>query len=58
MGKGGKPQTNALLDDYDHSLRSPYSSRSLAGSDRGVMQLLRLTPSRTNQKVSLPTSMR
>lgn len=55
-GKAGKPQTNALVDDYDHSLRSPYNSRSFAGSDLGVMQLLRLTPSRTSQKV--PISMR
>jgi ABC-type multidrug transport system ATPase subunit len=48
-GKSRKPQTNAY-DDYDHNLRSPYNSRSLASSDRGVMQLLRLTPSRTSQK--------
>ena len=48
-GKSRKPQTNAY-DDYDHSLRSLYNSRSLASSDRGVMQLLRLTPSRTSQK--------
>ncbi|KAE8010463.1 hypothetical protein FH972_006831 [Carpinus fangiana] len=49
-GKSRKPQTNAH-DDYDHSLRSPYNSMSLASSDRGlVMQLLRLTPSRTSQK--------
>lgn len=54
-GKSRKPQTNAY-DDYDHSLRSPYNSRSLASSDRGVMQLLRLTPTRTSQKG--PISMR
>lgn len=57
-GNVGKRQKNSQTDDsYDHSLRSRYNnSRSWSASDHGVLQGLRLTPSRTNQKV--PISMR
>lgn len=37
-------------DMYDHSLRSPYNSKSWAAGDSGVMRMLKLTPSRANQK--------
>ncbi|XP_041017855.1 ABC transporter G family member STR2-like [Juglans microcarpa x Juglans regia] len=58
-GNAGKRQTNSQIDDsYDHSLRSPYNnSRSWSASDYRVLQVLRLTPSRTNQKVPISMSL-
>ncbi|XP_041020492.1 ABC transporter G family member STR2-like [Juglans microcarpa x Juglans regia] len=60
--KAGKRQTNNVGQadySYDHSLRSSYNSnsKSWSASDLGVLQVLRLTPSRTNQKVPISMSL-
>ena len=46
----------ASINAFDHSVRSQSNnnSRSWTASELGVMQVLRLTPSRTNQKVPKP----
>lgn len=53
-----RQSTAPTVDDFDHSVRSPYNntSKSWSASHSGVVQALRLTPSRlkNTQKVQLP----
>ncbi|KAG6701050.1 hypothetical protein I3843_08G139200 [Carya illinoinensis] len=62
VSSAGKRQTNNADQadySYDYSLRSPYNnnSKSWSASDLGVLQALRLTSSRTNEKVSISMSL-
>lgn len=56
-GKGGKrlhlQTSNRLVDEFDHSVRSPYNtSRSWSASHSGVVQTLRFTPQRNDLKMN------
>lgn len=46
------------VTDFDHSLRSPYSSRSWSASHSGIVQTLRFTPSNQRPGRKMPNPMR